>query len=95
MTAGDIGQALAERIEALVRELLPNGTREGHEWRVGNLHGDRGFSLAVHLGGCKASGATLRPENAATPSIWSRPCLTSMRGRRWRGRIAGSAPRIS
>jgi hypothetical protein len=54
MTAGDIGQALAERIEALVRELLPNGTREGHEWRVGNLHGDRGFSLAVHLGGCKA-----------------------------------------
>ena len=54
MTAADVGQALAERIEALVRELLPNGTRQGHEWRVGNLNGDRGFSLAVHLGGSKA-----------------------------------------
>jgi hypothetical protein len=54
MKAADIGQALAKRIESLVRELLPNGIREGHEWRVGNLHGDRGFSLAVHLGGSKA-----------------------------------------
>jgi hypothetical protein len=54
MTAAHVAQALAERIEALVRELLPNGTREGHEWRAGNVHGDRGSSLAVRLHGLKA-----------------------------------------
>ena len=54
MTAADIARALAERIEALVRELLSNGAREGHEWRVGNVHGDRGSSLAVRLSGSKA-----------------------------------------
>jgi putative DNA primase/helicase len=37
-----------------VRELLPNGTSQGHEWLVGNVHGDRGSSLAVHLSGAKA-----------------------------------------
>jgi hypothetical protein len=53
-TAADVARALAERIEALVRELLSNGAREGHEWLVGNVHGDRGSSLAVRLSGSKA-----------------------------------------
>jgi hypothetical protein len=54
MTAADVARALAERIEALVRDLLPNGTRQGHEWLVGNVYGDQGSSLAVHLSGPKA-----------------------------------------
>ena len=51
MTAADVARALAERLEALVRELLPDGRREGHEWLVGNVHGERGSSLGVHLSG--------------------------------------------
>jgi hypothetical protein len=54
MTAADVARALAECIEALVRDLLPNGTRQGHEWLVGNVYGDQGSSLAVHLSGPKA-----------------------------------------
>ena len=53
MTAADVARALAERLEALVRELLPDGRREGHEWLVGNVHGERGSSLGVHLSGPK------------------------------------------
>lgn len=51
---GDIVGGLAARSEALARELLPHGVREGHEWRVGSLAGEAGRSLAVHLGGGKA-----------------------------------------
>jgi twinkle protein len=54
MGAAAVAWALAERIEVLVRELLPNGAKKGHEWRVGNVPGDQGSSLAVHLSGLKA-----------------------------------------
>jgi hypothetical protein len=55
---GGIVQRLADRIDTLAVELLPAGRREGREWRVGNLRGDPGNSLAVHLGG-------------ARPGIWA------------------------
>jgi hypothetical protein len=45
---------LAGRIGQLVHELLPNGRREGVEWRCGSVAGERGHSLSVHLGGHKA-----------------------------------------
>jgi hypothetical protein len=45
---------LAARAPELARELLPGGYRDGQEWRVGSLAGERGHSLAVHLGGGKA-----------------------------------------
>jgi|HubBroStandDraft_6_1064221.scaffolds.fasta_scaffold60439_3 hypothetical protein len=51
ITAGDVARALAERIEVLVRELLPNGYRQGREWRAGNVQGDPGSSLVVRLTG--------------------------------------------
>src|SRR5690606_27386100 len=34
--------------------LLPNGKREGQEWRAGSLDGEAGKSLGVHLTGAKA-----------------------------------------
>jgi hypothetical protein len=52
--AREISQMLAGRIRTLAPELLPNGRREGHEWRVGSLAGERGQSLAVHLSGVRA-----------------------------------------
>ena len=54
LKAGDIASLLADRIVDLVRELLPNGHREGAEWRCGNVRGEAGKSLGVHLGGAKA-----------------------------------------
>jgi len=77
MTAADVARALAERLEALVRELLPDGRREGHEWLVGNVHGERGSSLGVHLSGPKTG-------------VWcdchrrKRRCARSGQSRAWR-----------
>jgi hypothetical protein len=48
-----LSRALAERIDALVAELLPGGHREGHEWRAGSVAGEAGHSLGVHLTGDK------------------------------------------
>jgi hypothetical protein len=45
---------LSRRIDALVRELLPRGQREGHEWRCGSVAGEAGRSLSVHLSGPRA-----------------------------------------
>lgn len=53
-SAADISAALSDRILKLVQELLPDGHRDGREWRVGNVHGEPGSSLAVHLVGPKA-----------------------------------------
>jgi hypothetical protein len=52
--ASDIAAQLAERIEPLCRKLLPNGRREGAEWRCGSVNGEAGKSLGVHLVGNKA-----------------------------------------
>lgn len=48
--AAGIADLLADRIEALARDLLPAGHREGHEWRCGSLAGEAGASLGVHIG---------------------------------------------
>src|SRR5690554_3695560 len=44
-----IAAAALNRAESLVPDWLPNGTREGHEWRCGNTRGDKGRSLSVNL----------------------------------------------
>src|SRR5438270_1654209 len=54
MKALDIARMLAGRIDQLVRDLLPAGHREGHEWRCGSVAGEPGNSLGVHLTGAKA-----------------------------------------
>ncbi len=50
----DIAAQLAERAEQLCRHLLPEGRREGSEWRCGSVRGEAGKSLGVHLTGAKA-----------------------------------------
>ena len=51
--AAEIAEILSHQIEALARELLPGGHREGQEWRCGSLAGEAGYSLGVHLTGAK------------------------------------------
>jgi hypothetical protein len=52
--AADLARLLAGQVGPLAAELLPNGRRDGQEWRVGSLAGERGQSLAVHLSGARA-----------------------------------------
>ena len=54
LSVGEIEQLLEGSIATLAAELLPNGRKEGHEWRVGSLAGEPGQSLAVHLTGARA-----------------------------------------
>lgn len=54
MRAGEIAAKLARDAEGVASYLLPNGKRDGHEWVCGNVHGDEGKSLKVHLTGDKA-----------------------------------------
>lgn len=53
-TAKQISEKLSQRADAVALYLLPNGKKEGHEWRVGSLNGEAGESLGVHLSGSKA-----------------------------------------
>ncbi|SER51834.1 MULTISPECIES: toprim domain-containing protein [Pseudomonas] len=54
MTPSEVSSRLADRVHDVVRHLLPNGKREGHEWRVGSVSGEKGSSMGVHLTGDKA-----------------------------------------
>jgi twinkle protein len=54
MTAKEIAQQLAQRTEEALRYLLPNGKKEGNEWKVGSIDGEIGKSLCVCLSGEKA-----------------------------------------
>ena len=54
MTAKEVSRALAQRAEDIARYLLPNGRKEGNEWRVGSIDGEAGKSLGVHLIGEKS-----------------------------------------
>jgi hypothetical protein len=49
--AYEIARQLADRIDSLVRDLLPKGVREGRTWRAGSVAGEAGFSLSVELAG--------------------------------------------
>ena len=53
-SVADIAGMLARQAPSLAAELLPNGKREGAEWRVGSLRGEPGRSLSVHLFGSRA-----------------------------------------
>jgi twinkle protein len=54
MTPTELSQRLAEEAEKTARYLFPNGRREGQEWRIGSVNGDKGKSLGIHLSGSKA-----------------------------------------
>lgn len=53
-TPRELNDMLASQIESVCRHLLPNGRRDGQEWRCGDLGGGGGTSLGVHLSGGKA-----------------------------------------
>jgi len=54
VSARDVSRMLAERIEDVAAQCLPNGIRDGHEWCVGSINGEPGKSMRVHLTGTKA-----------------------------------------
>lgn len=54
MTIHEIAEKLQPRVEDLCRELLPQGTKQGHEWKAGDVTGAPGDSLSVELNGSKA-----------------------------------------
>lgn len=54
MQAAEIAKLLAGDAEGVCRYLLPQGKRDGHEWRAGSTAGEPGQSLGVHLTGDKA-----------------------------------------
>ena len=47
-------RAIRENIEILCRHFFPNGKKAGQEWQVGNLQGEAGRTLNIHLEGDKA-----------------------------------------
>ncbi len=51
MNASAIAAALAEHAEAVCRQYLPHGRRQGRYWVAGDLDGARGRSLYVRLRG--------------------------------------------
>lgn len=54
MKAKEIAQLLARDAEGMCRFLLPDGKREGKEWKAGSTAGESGKSLGVRLTGEKA-----------------------------------------
>ncbi len=48
-TVEDIARQLGANAEAFCRTYLPNGTRAGNYWKVGNVRGTAGASLAIRL----------------------------------------------
>ncbi|QBR84714.1 toprim domain-containing protein [Legionella israelensis] len=54
MMAKEISKLLAQKAEDIARLLLPNGKKSGNEWCIGNINGDLGKSLKIHLNGEKA-----------------------------------------
>ena len=48
-TAGEIAAQLGANAEAFCRSYLPNGRRAGNYWKVGDVRGTAGASLAVRL----------------------------------------------
>lgn len=57
-SAGELSRRLARDAEAICRQFLPNGRRQGRYWLVGNVQGHRGRSLYVRLTGPRAGSWT-------------------------------------
>ena len=54
VSAADVAAALNRQAEALARQLLPAGRRQGGYWKAGGVDGAPGGSLALHLHGPRA-----------------------------------------
>lgn len=53
ITPSVIADRLGPQTESIVRELLPHGKKQGHEWVVGGLNGEPGESLKIVVSGDK------------------------------------------
>lgn len=53
-TYSDIAGRLASRAELVCKFLLPKGEKDGQEWKVGGVGGEKGGSLGVRLSGERA-----------------------------------------
>lgn len=99
LDAHAVSALLAARIDQLVRELLPNGHAQSGCWRIGNLSGARGGSLAITLSGDHRGRwrdfATSEQGDALDLVEAVRGCSTAEAlewSRRWLSRHGGSAP---
>lgn len=54
VTAKEISDRLASQIDTVVRHLLPNGKKVGHEWCVGSAAGEAGHSCKIQIDGDRA-----------------------------------------
>lgn len=54
LMAKEVSQMLAQRAQDVAMKLLPNGKKHGTEWCAGDIYGNAGESLKVHLTGEKA-----------------------------------------
>lgn len=50
----ELRRLLAARVEDFCRAYLPNGVREGREWKVGSIQGEKGRSMSICLRGARA-----------------------------------------
>lgn len=54
MNASELSREMARDAAAIAQYLLPNGKRDGKEWRAGSIDGDTGKSLGVRISGDRA-----------------------------------------
>lgn len=54
LLAKQISEQLAKNSQDVAEHLLPSGKKQGSEWCVGNVNGDPGDSMKIHLSGSKA-----------------------------------------
>ena len=54
MLAKDLSKMLADRASEIAQMLFPNGKKEGNEWCVGSMDGEKGKSMKIHLAGSKS-----------------------------------------
>ena len=54
MSAQEIAKELASIAPSVAQHLLPNGKRDGKEWKVGSVFGEAGCSMGVCISGEKA-----------------------------------------
>jgi putative DNA primase/helicase len=62
---------LLERAESVARYLLPMGRKDGHEWVVGSLDGEKGKSLKVNLKKGVWSDFAGQPGGADLLALWA------------------------
>ena len=54
MEIATLSTLVAQHARSLCRELLPDGTIEGNNYRIGNVYGDKGKSMSIRLDGPQA-----------------------------------------